>query len=87
MKHVRRTNHARQALHDRSIDLAEVERTLAAPELTVIDPPLRAVFMRRYFDQQLHREMLLRVVIEETPAERVVITVYRTSQIVKYLKG
>ena len=30
--------------------------------------------------------MLLRAVIEETPEERVVITVYKTSPIAKYLK-
>jgi hypothetical protein len=42
--------------------------------------------MRRYFDVRLGREMLLRVVVEETPDERVVITGYKTSQIAKYLK-
>lgn len=31
--------------------------------------------------------MLLRVVIEETSTERVVVTVYKTSQLRKYLKG
>jgi len=29
--------------------------------------------------------MLVRVVVEETPDERVVITLYKTSQIAKYL--
>jgi hypothetical protein len=29
--------------------------------------------------------MLVRVVVEETPDERVVVTVYKTSQIAKYL--
>jgi hypothetical protein len=43
--------------------------------------------MRRYFDQVLQQEMLLRVVIEESGAEAVVITVYKTSQIARYLKG
>ena len=71
---------------DRGIDQAEVEQTIAAPELSIIDPPQRAVLMRRYFDVLLGREMLLRAVVEETPDERVVITVYKTSQIAKYLK-
>jgi hypothetical protein len=31
--------------------------------------------------------MLLRVVVEETPEERVVMTVYITSKIGKYMKG
>ena len=42
--------------------------------------------MRRYVDVRLGRQMLLRVVVEETPDEWVVITAYKTSQLVKYLK-
>jgi hypothetical protein len=87
VKSLRWTSHALVALVDRNIDRAEVEQTIAAPELSVIDPPRRAVLMRRYFDAHLGREMLLRAVIEEKPDERVVITVYKTSQISKYLKG
>jgi hypothetical protein len=30
--------------------------------------------------------MLLRVVVEETPMERVVITVYKTSQVARYFQ-
>jgi hypothetical protein len=76
-----------RALQDRQIDVSEVEKTLSAPELVVIDPPLRAILMRRYVAHDLGREMLLRVVVEETSTERVIITVYRTSQIGRYLKG
>lgn len=43
--------------------------------------------MRRYFDRRLGREMLLRVIIEETEAELVVVTTYKTSQVDKYLRG
>jgi len=43
--------------------------------------------MRRYFDQVLQQEMLLRIVVEDAATERVVITIYKTSQIDKYLKG
>jgi hypothetical protein len=43
--------------------------------------------MRRYFDDTLSRQMLLRVVIEETASELVVVTAYKTSQVEKYLKG
>jgi hypothetical protein len=85
------TAHALHALLDRGIDRgidrAEAEQTIAAPELSAIDAPWRAVLMRRYFDGRLGRQMLLRVVVEETPDERVVVTVYKTSQIAKYLKG
>ena len=86
MKPLRWTPRALAALVDRDIDQAEVEQTLAAPELAVIDPPRRAVMMRRYVDVRLGRQMLLRVVVEETPDERVVITAYKTSQIAKHLK-
>ena len=83
---LRWTSHALDALVDRDIDRAEVERTIAAPERSEIDPPRREVLMGRYFDRRLEREMLLRVVVEDTPAERVVVTVYKTSQIAKYPK-
>jgi ribosomal protein S17 len=43
--------------------------------------------MRRYFDQTLQQPMLLRVVVEDAVDETVVITVYRTSQINRYLRG
>lgn len=86
MKRVRWTTHALQALQDRHIDLRDVELTLDAPELISLDPPIRAVFMRRYLDRQLDQGILLRVVIEETPYERVIVTVYRTSQIARYLQ-
>jgi len=42
--------------------------------------------MRRCFDQTL-QQMLLRVVVEDAVDETVVITVYRTSQINRYLRG
>jgi hypothetical protein len=42
--------------------------------------------MRRYFDERLQQEMLLRAVVEETAEERVVTTVYITSKIGKYMK-
>ena len=43
--------------------------------------------MRRYFDRLLQQEMLLRIVLEETASERIVVTVYKTAQLSKYLKG
>jgi hypothetical protein len=86
VKPPRWTFHASKALVDRSIERVEVEQTIAAPELSVIDPPDRVVLMRRYTDSRLRRQMLLRVVVEETPDERIVVTVYKTSQIAKYLK-
>jgi len=43
--------------------------------------------MGRYHDAVLGQEMLMRVVVEDAPEEMVVVTVYKTSQIQRYLKG
>ena len=61
--------------------------TLVNPELVVPDPPGRDIFMRRYFDGVLQQEMLMRVVVEHTESETVLVTVYKTSQMGRYLKG
>ena len=87
MKPVRWSTHAVDNLADREIDRAAAEKTLANPEFVVPGQLPRLVLMRRYFDQVLQQEMLLRLVVEDTSTERIVITVYKTSQIAKYLKG
>ena len=43
--------------------------------------------MRRYFDSVLQTEMLVRVVVEETETESVVVTLYKTSKFKKYEGG
>jgi hypothetical protein len=87
MKPVRWSPHAIDNLADREIDRAAAEKTLANPEFVVPGQLPRLVLMRRYFDQVLQQEMLLRMVVEDTSTERIVITVYKTTQIAKYLKG
>jgi hypothetical protein len=87
MKPVRWTTHATKNLVDREIDRQEVEYALQAPEYVVDDAPDRQIFMRRYIDKILQQEMLLRVVVEESGDETVVITVYKTSRMDRYLKG
>jgi hypothetical protein len=74
-------------LSDREIEREEADRTLAAPEFVAPGQPDRKVFMRRYFDTTLQQEMLLRIIAEEKADEIVVVTIYKTSQIDKYLKG
>lgn len=61
--------------------------TLQNPEIVVPDAPAREFFMRRYFDGVLQQEMLMRVIVEHTENESVVVTVYKTSQMTRYLKG
>jgi hypothetical protein len=87
MKPVRWSPHAIDNLADREIDREAAEKTLANPEFVVPAQFPRLVLMRRYLDQVLQQEMLLRMVVEDTSTERIVITVYKTSQIAKYLKG
>jgi len=73
-------------LADREIPPVEAENTLAEPEFVVPAGASRQFFMRRYFDRRLGREMLVRALVEEAPQERIVITVYITSKIGKYMK-
>ena len=87
MKPVRWSAHALKNLRDREIDREEATWTLTNPEFTAIDRPLRSVYMRRYYDRVLQQPMLLRLIVEDSPNETVVVTVYKTSQFTKYLKG
>ncbi len=86
MKAIRWTTHALRSLEEREIERGVVEHVLVAPQHVAPDPPDRSIRMRVYFDPVLQKEMLLRVVVEETADELVVVTVYKTSQIDRYLK-
>lgn len=87
MKPIRWTEHALRNLADRDIDHAEADRTIAQPEFAVPDLLECEIHMRRYFDKVLGQIMLLRVIVESTPREIIVITLYKTSQIERYLRG
>jgi hypothetical protein len=41
--------------------------------------------MRRYYDRLLGQQMLLRVVVEEDGDNLVVVSVFRTSKVTRYL--
>jgi hypothetical protein len=86
MKPVRWTTHARREIARREINADEAEKTVAKPDLVAPgNPPPRQIFMRRYFDGVLQAEMLLRVVAEESSSEIVIVTLYKTSKLKKYL--
>jgi len=87
VKVIRWSPHALKNLTDREIEREHADQTLAAPEFVASGQPGRKVFMRRYFDTTLQQEMLLRIIVEEKANEIVVVTIYKTSQIGKYLKG
>lgn len=85
---IRWLKHAEENLLEREISREVVDITISSPELVVPDKIHlnRQVYMRRYFDELLQSEMLCRVVIEETLEVKLVVTVYKTSQIKRYFK-
>ncbi len=84
MKPVRWTVHAQKKAASREVNVAEAEKAIASPDSVVSGRPPRRILMRRYFDDVLQSEMLLRVVVEETEAETVLITLYKTLNFNKY---
>jgi len=64
-----------KSLVDREIEREQADRTLEAPELIVPRQTGRKVFMRRYFDTNLQQDMLLRIILEETSEESVVVSI------------
>jgi hypothetical protein len=87
VKPIRWTAHALKNLADREVDRAQADLALARPEFVAPGQLPRQIYMRRYGDTQLQQEMLLCLIVEETPDELVVVSLYRTSQIARYLKG
>ena len=86
MKPIRWTPHALNNLVDREIDRKEAEMTLTDPEFILPNQPQRELLMRQYFDRVLRQKMLLIIIVEDTDTERVVVTLFKTSQFNRYLK-
>jgi hypothetical protein len=86
-KPLRWTPHALDNLLARDIDRREVERTLDQPDRVLHGDPPRTIYMRRTFDATKGHDVLIRVVVEETATERVVVTVVKASRIERYLRG
>jgi hypothetical protein len=87
MREVRWLPRALTILADREVDRDEADTTLSNPEFVAAGQPGRTIYMRRYFDAPLGREMLLRVIVDESAEEILVVTLYKTSQLDEYLKG
>ena len=87
MKPIRWVPHALENLAAREIPGAEADKTLLAPEFVVPGEPPRSVLIRRYHDPVLNQPMLLRIVVEDRPDEIVVVTLYKTSHMERYLRG
>jgi Domain of unknown function (DUF4258) len=84
MKPIRWSAHARKKAATREVKQKEVEQTISRPDSVAPRQWPRRIFMRRYFDEILGTEMLLRVVVEETDVELTVVTLYKTSKFAKY---
>ena len=84
MKPIRWSAHSRKKAAKREVKANEVEQTIARPDSIVTGQWSRRIFMRRYFDEIVGAEMLLRVVVEETDVELTLVTLYKTSKFAKY---
>jgi len=87
MKPIRWTTHAERKAAEREVARAEVELAVRRPDSVAAGEPPRVIHMRRYTDAVLQTPMLLRVVVEETPSEWIVVTLYKTSKFGKYEAG
>lgn len=83
-KPIRLSPHAQRRVLLRELDMSEVLQTLNAPDSVLPGNPPRLIYQRRYWDRMLKQGMLMRVVVEETPYERFVVTVYKTSKVDKH---
>ncbi|MBM3744529.1 MAG: hypothetical protein FJW34_01880 [Acidobacteria bacterium] len=86
MKPVRWTPHALDNLAAREIDPKEAQQALLHPDCTRPTHLSRTMRLRRYPDRTLNQDMLLCVVTEETIEETVVVTVFKTSPLERYLR-
>ncbi len=66
---------------------AEVELTVESPDRRIAGRGERQILVRKYADKALRQPMVLCVVAEERAEETIVVTVYRSSRIEKYLPG
>jgi hypothetical protein len=87
MKPIRFINHAEERRIKREISQESIIETIIHPDKIEPSWENRSIYMRIFFDRDLEQKMLLRVAIEETQDEIIVISVYKTSKINKYLKG
>ncbi len=87
MTRARWTAHALESLRERAIDRGEADEALENPTRTITGHGRRTLFLRRYHDLMLDQQMVLCLVTEPRDDELLVITVFKTSKIEKYLGG
>ena len=80
----RYTQHARMQMRRRGLSEADIVEVLAQPEQIVEMRPGRVVYQRRQVDAETGRTYLLRVVVDVSEDEGVIVTAYRTRKVSKY---
>ena len=78
--------HAIKRYRGRGIKDEHLELTLNDPTWIIpTQPDGRKIHMRKFFDERLEKEVLLRVVFDEIIEERQVVSMYYTSKLAKYI--
>ncbi len=83
---IRWSPHARENLTSREIEEADVLRTVGDPERVFPGHSGRVIHMRTYHDRVLDQKMLLCVVAEHEDDGLVIVTIYKTSKLAKYIE-
>ena len=78
------SNHALFEINARQLSEEMVRNVVQNPQQVVKLKEERHVCQNKYYDSSEGREMLLRVICEETTDQLFIITAYRTSKIDKY---
>lgn len=82
------TDHARFEAQRRNIDLHFVKSIIENPQQKVSSRRNRLVFQSKFYDKILGKEMLMRVIVEQSGDILRVISIYKTSKIGRYwMKG
>ena len=85
-KKIQLTEHAKFEIKRRRINEKLVQEIVRSPRQVVGLKERRQICQAKYFDEFAQKEMLSRVIIEETPGGVKVITAYKTSKFDKYWK-
>jgi hypothetical protein len=81
------TEHAKFESQRRGIDFALMLSIIEHPQQRVRSKKDRLVLQSRYFEKNINKEMLLRVIVEVAGDKLTVISVYKTTKIDKYWIG
>jgi hypothetical protein len=82
------TEHARFEMERRRITEDDLKDLINQPQQKISTEKNRMILKKKYFDNIIKKEMLLRIIGKQEHGKFVVITAYKTSRIKKYwIKG